>query len=178
MQMIIWLKNLWAQIKYWFNQNTTPKPLAPPVPIRPVPPSVPSDNTPWLAKALSYLGEAEVPGNKDNQFILDCFKHTTYPATHDEVPWCAAFVCRVLEESGYKSTKSAAAISYADYGTPCELKPGAIVVFRWASGGHHVSICNTAGALSVNCCGGNQSDQVRYSDYAKIFIVATRWPVK
>lgn len=134
-------------------------------------------NTPWLDLAKKYLGEHEVAGRKDNQFILDCFKHTGYKADHDEVPWCAAFVCRVLEESGLSSTKSAAAASFEKYGTPCELKPGAVIVFKWASGGHHVTLCHhVVDDHYVACLGGNQSDQVKISVFNRAYIVAIRWP--
>lgn len=131
----------------------------------------------WLQKAKLYMGEKEVPGPHDNPFVLDCFKHTDYHAIHDEVPWCAAFICRVLEECGFKSTRSAAAISYANYGIPCEAKPGAIVVFKWPSGGHHVSIVNRViSPTLVDCLGGNQSHMVKDSTFNRHYVIATRWP--
>ncbi len=133
--------------------------------------------TPWLDLAAKYLGEHEVAGKADNQFILDCFKHTGYKASHDEVPWCAAFVSRVLEESGYKSSHSARAADYAGFGEKSELKPGAIVVFKWASGGHHVSLCHhVVDGHLVACLGGNQSDSVKISVFNQKYIAAVRWP--
>ncbi len=136
--------------------------------------------SPWLDLAKKYLGQHEIAGKKDNQFILDCFKHTSYQAAHDEVPWCAAFVCRVLEESGYKSTNNAAAMSYAKYGSPAaHLEPGCILVFEWAPGEHHVTICDEViGNDYVKCLGGNQSDMVKDSVFPRNKIIATRWPVK
>jgi uncharacterized protein (TIGR02594 family) len=137
--------------------------------------------SPWLDLAKRYLGEQEILGSKDNQFILDCFKHTSYNASHDEVPWCAAFICRVLDESGYKSTHSAAAVSFATYGLKADVVPGAIVVFRWADGSHHVSIIDHTLSTDHNyvvCLGGNQSNSVKYSVFPKSRIMATRLPVK
>lgn len=136
-----------------------------------------TNEAPWLALARKYMGQHEIKGPKDNQFVLDCFAHTTYHAIHDEVPWCAAFICRILEESGFKSTKSAAAISFATFGTKCELKPGAILVFKWPGGGHHVTICDeVTDHVLVKCLGGNQSDAVQDSTFHRQYIVATRWP--
>ncbi len=148
-------------------------------------PTTPEDNTmgeptPWLDIAKKYLGQAEITGRRDNQFILDCFKFTGYKADHDEVPWCAAFVCRILAESKYKHTHSAAAVSFAgnEFGHPHTLVPGAVVVFRWASGQHHVSICHhVVDSQYVACIGGNQSDMVKISVFPRSAIMATRWPV-
>lgn len=136
------------------------------------------DNVPWLTLATKYLGQHEILGRKDNQFILDCFKHTSYHAGHDEVPWCAAFICRMLDETKMKSTNSAAANSFASYGEKCDLKPGAILVFKWASGEHHVTMCHhVVDDHYVACLGGNQSDMVKISVYNRVFIQSIRWPV-
>lgn len=134
--------------------------------------------TPWLDLAKKYLGQHEILGSKDNQFILDCFKHTSYHAGHDEAPWCAAFVCRVLDESGYESTHNAGAISFEHFGIPCELKPGAICVFNWdGKGERHVTICDHI--VDKNYAvfiGGNQSDMVKFSVYPINKIESIRWP--
>jgi uncharacterized protein (TIGR02594 family) len=128
--------------------------------------------------ARSKLGQHEEPGpNDDNPFILECFLHTTYHAHHDEVPWCAAFVCYCLDKSGIKSDACAAAVQYASWGKPAELKPGAIVVFRWASGDHHVAFCDhVIDENTVACLGGNQSDSVRISNFGRQWIIAVRMP--
>jgi uncharacterized protein (TIGR02594 family) len=133
----------------------------------------------WLLKAEKYLGECEVPGvQKNNQFILDCFKHTSYQASADEVPWCSAFMCRILEEAGMQSTGRADAKSWLNYGTECELKAGAIVVVERPDGGLHVTLCSNELAGQVFAgVGGNQGDKVKVSFFKKEHIKATRWPV-
>jgi uncharacterized protein (TIGR02594 family) len=139
----------------------------------------PVESTPWLSLAKKFVGQSEVLGARDNQWILDLFKHCTYHAAHDEIAWCAAFICSMLEQVGYKSTRSAAADSYRKYGTECELKPGAIVVFHWPAGGHHVSICDHVVNNSlVACLGGNQGNMVKLSTFNRASIVAVRWPTK
>jgi uncharacterized protein (TIGR02594 family) len=138
---------------------------------------VSESKTPWLDIARGKLGQHEVPGNKDNSFILECFLHTTYHASHDEVPWCAAFVCWCLDQAKVPSTKSAAAISFASYGEKCELQPGAIVVFKWENGQHHVSFCDhVIDEKTVACLGGNQTDSVRISNFSRNRIIACRMP--
>lgn len=137
------------------------------------------DPTPWLTLAKKYLGNHEIAGSKDNQFILDCFKHTGYKADHDEVPWCAAFICRLMDECKLGSTHSAAAVSYASHawGQASDLVPGAIVVFKWAGGGHHVSIVDhVIDKERVACIGGNQSDMVKLSIFPRASIISVRMP--
>lgn len=130
-----------------------------------------------LNQALKYLGEHEILGRVDNQWILDCFKFTSYQAGHDEVPWCAAYIGRLLAEIGLSGTHSAAAASYVNWGKPSKLIPGAIVVFKWASGEHHVSVCHhDIDNQYAAFVGGNQSNMVKISVYSKRFIIAIRQP--
>lgn len=132
-------------------------------------------NTPWMDEARKHLGESEILGAKDNTWIESLFDYTSYGhAEHDEVPWCAAFVCAMLAQSGYKHSHSAAAASYKTYGEPCELKPGAIVVFKWASGSRHVTFYDGGDTY----LGGNQSNKVKISQFDRKYIEAVRWPVK
>lgn len=80
--------------------------------------------------------------------------------------------------TGYKSTHDAAAVSYRDYGDPCELKPGCIVVYQWPNKDHHVDFCDVIIDVdTVRGLGGNQGSQLQDSDYSRRYIVATRWPV-
>ncbi len=132
----------------------------------------------WLNIAEKYRGQHEVLGKASNQFILDCFKHTSYQAADDEVPWCAAFVGRCLGEAGIGGSGSAAAISYAEWGSPSELVPGAIVVFEWADGSHHVAFFHHKSLLGFGAfLGGNQSDMVKISRFSTARILAVRWPI-
>ncbi len=132
----------------------------------------------WMEIAKSYLGQQEIAGRQDNQFILDCFKYTGYKADHDEVPWCAAFVCRILDEAGYNHTRSAAAKSYLNYGEECFLKSGAIIVFRWAAGNRHVAFLHhIIDSNYVACLGGNQANMVKISVFSSKFIESIRWPI-
>lgn len=147
------------------------------------------DQTPWMTWLISHTGEKEVSGSKANPFIVKTFDHTTYDTNSDETPWCAAGLCAALEESGYKSTKSAAASSYRTYGTPCEYKYGAILSIRHANGSNHVT-CFEKWVDEKNkiaaCRGCNQGNSIRVSNYDLSgnkkghdeVVTSPRWPIK
>lgn len=134
---------------------------------------------PWLAWMESHIGQHEThKTGHSNPFIVALFKHTTYKTNTDATPWCAAAVSTALEVSGYRSAHSASAFAYESYGTKCEAKPGAIVVFRWPTGGGHVSIVKSVGSGTIACTGGNQADAVKTSVFSRAHSVSYRWPVK
>lgn len=139
-----------------------------------------SGETPWMDFMRAHLGEKEIAGrDKNNPFIVALFDHTTYETDNDETPWCAACVSTALEVSGFKSTHSAAAISYAKYGAPCELIPGCVVVMQHPNGGHHVTFLDhIVDKQKFAALGGNQSNQLKVSIYDRSEIIATRWPVR
>lgn len=135
----------------------------------------------WMARARSKIGEKEISGGKNNQFIVDCFDWTTYDADDDETAWCAAFVAWAVQQR----SASAAAKWWATYGTACALIPGAIVVVRHLTGKlkgrYHVTFCESViSETSFNGLGGNQQNKVGINHYGKpdYEIVACRWPVK
>lgn len=178
-----WLKNILLKIAQTFSdllqtifQKSSTGPEMPKI----TSPDI-ADEPAWLRRARSYLGERENPGFIDNKFILRCFDFTTYPKTniHDEVPWCAAFVCRCLAETGQKHTGSAAANSYVHYGKTSELVPGAIIVFKWADGSFHVTFFVSVSKLNegfVVALGGNQSNAVNLASYSMKYIHSIRYP--
>lgn len=122
----------------------------------------------------------EFPGpSKDNPEIMKYYKATTYPATHDEVPWCSAFVNWCMDQSGIRGTKSAAAVSWLEWGRDCGDTPeeGCIVVFEWESGGHHVAFYDSGvDEDTIKCLGGNQHDSVCYADFPVGSVMSYRMP--
>ncbi len=135
--------------------------------------------SPWMDWMRSHIGEHELDGLKNNNpFIVSLFKHTTYKTDNDETPWCAATVSSALEETGFKSSHSAAAISYKNYGVACDLIPGCIVVMQHPSGGHHVTFCDhVVDSKKFAGLGGNQSNALKVSVFDRSEIIATRWPI-
>lgn len=132
------------------------------------------DRTDWMEIAYNEIGVTEIPGPKNEKRILDYHASTRLHASKDSVPWCSSFVCWVMEQAGYRSTRSARARSWLKYGRKID-KPvyGCIVVF-WrkhvsSESGHvafYVSDCPTQDNC-ISVLGGNQSDQVKISSYPK-----------
>ena len=52
----------------------------------------------WMTIARSYLGTTEIVGPKHNPKVVALWtKAQVAGVDDDETPWCAAFVCAVLE---------------------------------------------------------------------------------
>lgn len=141
-----------------------------------------ADIPPWLEIARREIGVKEKFGNAENARILQYHRATRLKAQKDEVPWCAAFVCFCLEQAGIRSTRSAAASSYATWGEQCMLKPGCIVVLGKADpdagGTGHVAFFEqwSEDKSMVLLLGGNQRNQVCVAPRPADRIVAARWP--
>lgn len=137
----------------------------------------------WYTIAISHLGMKEIPGPKHHAAIIKWWGLIRAPFLDDETPWCAGFVGGCLEEAGIKSTRSAAALSYAKWGQPL-AKPavGAVAYMerRNAAGklvGGHVAFVagvRTDGALML--LGGNQSNAVTIAPFQPGRIIGYRWP--
>jgi hypothetical protein len=132
-----------------------------------------------MAWMRAHRGQIQQTGAKPTPLTLEIFRHTSFGDLQGVTPpSCAATVCAAHEESGYKSTHNAAAISYRDYGVACDLKPGCIVVLRWQNNDHHVDFCDEViDGDTVRGLGGNQGHELKDSDYSRQYIIATRWPV-
>lgn len=136
----------------------------------------------WVDKLIALDGIKEVVNGKLNPQVADMFKCTHFPLDKltPTTAWCAAAVCFALETSGYKSTRSAAAKSYATYGLNVPPQYGAIAVFgpsvQDAGGTGHVTFIVGLDHDSFLCLGGNQSNTIKRSWYPKSHMVACRYP--
>lgn len=142
---------------------------------------IPANAPVWLQIAGKELGQMEIPGEGHNPRILEYHQSTSLKATEDEVPWCAAFMCWVLEKAGIPSTRSAMARSYLKWGAPLdEPEIGCIVVFwrgsRESYSGHVAFYLGETDDY-IKVLGGNQSDQVCISFYGKDRLLGYRWPI-
>ncbi len=132
---------------------------------------------PWIDWALRELGRnvVEIPGPRHNARVLYYFGFTRYHAKADEIAWCSAFVCAALENAGVRSSRSARASSYREWGIPCELKDGAVCFFPPADpdagGSGHVGFYWRGQLL-----GGNQRNRVSLADRDFTTVAAIRWP--
>lgn len=127
--------------------------------------------------AQKELGQKEISGPKDNERIVYYHSFTTLKATDDETPWCSSFMCAMAELAGFRSTRSARAKSWEDYGVPGTGLVGDIAVFSRSGGGGHVAFVNKEykdGDPLISCLGGNQLNSVCVHNYAHINLICFR----
>lgn len=137
---------------------------------------------PWYEIALNEVGVKETPGDQHTARILDYHQATTLKADRDEVPWCSSFVCWVMEQAGYISTRSAAARSWLQWGEVIESPSiGAIAVFARGTNpaAGHVGFWAGPGKAATHCrlLSGNINDGVAVDDYPLRRLLGYRWPV-
>lgn len=133
---------------------------------------------PWLPIAMAELGVREAPGDADNPRIVEYHQATTLRATDDEVPWCSAFACWVMQRAGVSSARSAAARSWLTWGQSSPLRPGAVVVLSRGTNPAqgHVGFALAWNDALVWLLGGNQGDAVSVAAYRRERVVGVRWP--
>lgn len=125
----------------------------------------------YLRIAEKEFGVHETPGPQATARIVEYDSHTTLKATTDETPWCSAFANFVVDTAGDKGTHSAAARSWLSWGKPIvNPAPGCIVVLDRHDAANpnaaHVTffVAELPGGF-IKCLGGNQGDQVKYSNF-------------
>lgn len=146
--------------------------------------------TPWMKWMTPLIG-----GSENNPVFAKkmevYWKLTDVPSfkglAGGERAWCALTVNAALDETGFKGTHNASAISFKDYGKACDYKYGAIIVIQHAGGGNHVTFFHSWKDQSknlMNCLGGNQSDHLQISTYdvsgnskGHDEVIGCRWPV-
>lgn len=138
---------------------------------------------PWLDYMIEHLGLVEIPGANDNQLIVAWGRQAGIDWwNNDDDAWCAVAVNAALVNTGFPSTKSALARSFCAYGTRCDLKPGAIVVFPRGSNptyGHVAVVEKVLPDGKIQCVNGNVGNAMRRTVYSVGAILpgAIRWPV-
>lgn len=131
----------------------------------------------WVATAEAEIGQKEVVGKKHNPRVLEYHKTVAGKISTDETPWCSSFVNWVMTNSGAGGTNSARALSWKGYGTESKTPAyGSIAVISWGGGKGHVGIVVGTSGNSVLLLGGNQSNAVNISPFAKSKIVSYRLP--
>lgn len=181
------------QLRAWNPQITNPNKIFPGDSILLVGSTMPEPeetaieldgDTPWFDLAKGELGTTEQAGSaRNNPRILEYHASTTLPgnlARIDETAWCSSFVNWCISRVGLKGTNSARARSWQDWGRKLNNPvPGCIVVFSRPSGGPqsgHVAFYVSETATQIKVLGGNQSNQVKTSNYAKSRLLGYRWP--
>ncbi|ARU55597.1 peptidoglycan binding protein [Oleiphilus messinensis] len=155
--------------KTWNALGTQPKATKPT--------EVATVNAPWYDIAYAELGiKEESEANTHNKRILEYHATTRLGAKTDETPWCSSFVNWVMLQSGIQGTNNALAKSWITWGFKVETPfKGAITVIKrknknldtytGSSTGYHVGFFVSATQSGIRLLGGNQSDQVKSSNF-------------
>ncbi len=133
----------------------------------------------WISRARREVGVAEVDGPISNPRIIEYNSFTKLKATDDSIPWCSSFMCWVFENEGVETLKSAAAISWLDWGVSIK-KPilGCVVIIKREGSptAAHVALYvgETPGHLEL--LGGNQNNRVCVQPYKTPLVLGYRFP--
>lgn len=127
-----------------------------------------------LLLAAKEIGTKEKPGEQDHPRILEYHAFSTEGndvESADSIPWCASFVCWVLEKVGMESTNSKVARSFEYWGKSslADPLPGDVVTFHRngrESGQGHVGFLVKYDRQFVTILGGNQNNEVNISRYS------------
>ncbi len=128
----------------------------------------------WLYLANSLIGTDETT-REGARAVAAMFASAGHPELKPKdattTPWCAAYVCHVLEQSGQPTPRSLMARSFMQWGRPISTPVvGCVVVLqRGARGGPfgHVGFYAGETATHVLVLGGNQSDKVCVAKFPK-----------
>ena len=136
---------------------------------------------PWMAIAEAELGVREIAGPRAQERILGYWRICGHEhQSSDEVPWCAIFVGACLVQTGYRTTKSAMARSYLNYGQKLDGPAvGAIAVLaRGTPPSGHVAFVAGFTATHLLLLGGNQGDAVQSKWFSRKDVIGYRMPTK
>ena len=136
--------------------------------------------TPWLTVAQAERGEEEIAGPENNPRILEYVAavQSTRGVQDDEIDWASAFAEWSLNQVGLEGPQSMDPNAWLAWGRAIELpEEGCIAIFAF-TGLPHVGFFVSEEGKSVNILGGNQSDLVKVSRYAKKDVVGYRLPPK
>lgn len=134
--------------------------------------------TPWLTVAYAESGEAETAGPDNNPRILEYIAavQSTRGVQDDETDWASAFAEWSLNQVGIEGPHSMDPKAWLDWGRGIDRpEEGCIAVFSF-SGLTHVGFFVGEDGKFVSILGGNQSDLVKVSRYAKKDVVGYRLP--
>jgi len=132
----------------------------------------------WMKVAVFYENKKvrEIRGG-ENPDIIRFFKEIQKPEfNEDEIPWCAAFVGACLFEANYGHNKSALAAHFGIWDGADQIwsakgpepksnvQYGDIMVMTRNGGGHVCFFIKDNGNGTFKALGGNQNDEVNYSN--------------
>lgn len=139
-----------------------------------------SNNVGVLAKAESMIG---LNSSRDRQSLKQQLSQSNHQTVDPaRIPWCAAWMNMVLDQSGMKGTGSLLARSFLAWGKPVRGDPniGDVVVMRRGRSrtqghvGFFYAFVDHNGSKMIAVLGGNQSKEVKISYYPITKVIAYR----
>lgn len=135
----------------------------------------------WLQLARGEIGVEEWAGKKNNPRVLQYYVDAGHPEIKaDEVSWCAAFTCAMLERAGYASPKTLAARDFCDWGREARAPYVGCVAVFWRTSPKgwqgHVGFYVGETPTHILVLGGNQSDGVTVAKMPKSRLLGYREP--
>jgi uncharacterized protein (TIGR02594 family) len=138
--------------------------------------------------AQRFVGVKEVPGKQHNPLIMSMLHLDAAWPEGDEVAWCSAFLNFVCWLLRLPRSKSLRARSWLGVGTPVMLEDARvgwdIVILKRGPGEQpgpevidapgHVGLYAGHHTTRVLLLGGNQSDNVQVSEYARDRVLGVR----
>ena len=137
-----------------------------------------NNETPWMDIALAEVGVSE---SRNPKRVIEYHQTTTLKAKDVKTAWCSSFACWVLQQVGYKTTRSAWARDWLKYGQIADLQRGAILVFErnGPGGDSHVGFyTGKENSIGYEIISGNSGDAVTVQYYPKSKLLGCRWPIK
>ncbi len=134
---------------------------------------------PWYTRARGEEGVREIPGRAHEKRVVAYHATTSGGEASDEVPWCSSFVNWCMECEGFEGTDRKNARSWLTWGEPVTSPyEGCVAVFaRGTNPAHgHVGFFVRYSGPNVVVLGGNQSNQVRESEYPQRRLLGFRQP--
>lgn len=137
-----------------------------------------------LEIAYQEMGVHEVDGPDANPRIMEYFAACGATWIKDDVtPWCGARQGFLAKQAGYPlPPEPLRAISWEDWGQPCEPQRGCVVVLKRRDPSNptarHVGLLDRIDAANglVYVNGGNQSNTSSIAAYKLADVTAFRWP--
>lgn len=148
-------------------------------------------SAPWMTVAQTEqakgIREGTAAGDAE---ILRYFQSVNVPAKTSATPWCAAFISFCMKTSGSQvaadslpKSDPALAASWKGWGNPLPANasitpPGAVVVLSPTEDqddSGHVGFFVRGNTDTITLLGGNQTNAVKESTYARSRVAAIRW---
>lgn len=128
--------------------------------------------------ARGFIGTREKIGPENNPTIMGWANYLNVPYAGDDVPWCGLFMGYVAAMSNKALPKGplVRASTWLNFGKPVGKdgpKLGDVLIFH-RNGGGHVGLYCAEDNFFYYVLGGNQSDSVRISPYAKSRLLDAR----